>query len=161
MDNDKLVATVHNTALENLGNVEDILRFIPGIAESKDGLIVYGKGTPEYYINGRKLHDLSELQRLDGSEIRSIELIKNPGSEYSGSARAVINIKTIRKQGEGVSLIGKSYLQLAHRPSVQEMTSINYRKINLIYLQHFNIQIFNNIKTHRINMEYLMTPRSY
>lgn len=128
MDNDKLVATVHNTALENLGNVEDILRFIPGIAESKDGLIVYGKGTPEYYINGRKLHDLSELQRLDGSEIRSIELIKNPGSEYSGSARAVINIKTIRKQGEGVSLIGKSYLQLAHRPSVQEMTSINYRK---------------------------------
>ena len=45
--------------------------------------------------------DSSELQRLQSNEIQSIEVITNPGAQYDATVRAVVRIKTIRRQGDG------------------------------------------------------------
>lgn len=63
---DAMITGVAGTALEKAGTAEQMLDKIPNVT-SKDGEInVFGRGTPEIYVNGRKLLDNSELDRLSG-----------------------------------------------------------------------------------------------
>ena len=60
-------------------------------------------GSPEIYINNRKVYDSSELDRLRATEILSAEVITTPGAEYDADVTAVIRIRTIKQRGEGWS----------------------------------------------------------
>ena len=71
--------TVKGTVLENIGSAKDALSRIPGVYNGRNGLEVIGRGTPLIYINGRKLQDVNELERLRSNEIQSVEVIENPG----------------------------------------------------------------------------------
>ena len=63
MKGDAMITGVAGTALEKAGTAEQMLDKIPNVT-SKDGEItVFGRGTPEIYVNGRKLLDNSELDR--------------------------------------------------------------------------------------------------
>ena len=53
------------------------------------------------YINGRQMRDRSELDRLQSDNIKSVEVITNPGARYAASTRAVIRITTKKMLGEG------------------------------------------------------------
>ena len=96
-----LQTNVRGSVLENLGNANDVLARTPGLVKGQNGLEVIGKGAPLVYINGRKVTDASELQRLQSNEIQSIEVITNPGSQYDATVRAVVRIRTIKRQGDG------------------------------------------------------------
>ncbi|MBQ6653892.1 MAG: TonB-dependent receptor family protein [Prevotella sp.] len=89
------------SVLENVGSANDVLARTPGMMKGKNGLEVIGKGTPLYYINGRKVTDNSELERLQSNEIQSIEVITNPGAQYDATVLCVVRIRTIRRQGDG------------------------------------------------------------
>ena len=70
MKGDAMVTGVAGTALEKAGTAEQMLDKIPNVT-SKDGEInVFGRGTPEIYVNGRKLLDNSELDRLSAENIK-------------------------------------------------------------------------------------------
>lgn len=99
-----LQTSIRGTALENIGTANDVLARTPGIIKNQDGLQVIGKGSPVVYINGRKLTDATELDRLQSNEIQSIEVINNPGAQYDASVRSVVRIRTIKRQGEGFGL---------------------------------------------------------
>ena len=92
---------VRGSVLENVGTANDVLAKTPGIIKNQDGLQVIGKGAPLVYINGRKVTDASELDRLQSNEIQSVEVITNPGAQYDATVKAVVRIKTIRRQGDG------------------------------------------------------------
>ncbi len=94
-------ASIHGSVLENAGTAVDVLSKTPGIINGQNGLEVIGKGVPLIYINGHKVTDSSELSRLQSNEIQSIEVINNPGSQYDATVRAVVRIRTIRRQGDG------------------------------------------------------------
>ena len=96
-----LLTTVSGSVLENAGTAKDVLEKTPGIIKSQDGLEVIGRGAPLYYINGRKVNDTSELDRLQSNEIQSVEVITNPGSQYDATVRSVVRIKTVKRQGDG------------------------------------------------------------
>ncbi|MDO5321916.1 MAG: outer membrane beta-barrel protein [Bacteroidia bacterium] len=96
-----LQTSVRGTVLENVGTANDVLSRTPGVIKSQDGLQVVGKGAPLVYINGRKLSDMTELDRLQSNEIQSVEVITNPGAQYSASVRSVVRIRTIKHQGDG------------------------------------------------------------
>ena len=96
-----LQTNVHGSVLENAGSANDVLAKTPGLIKGQDGLEVIGKGSPLVYINGRKVTDATELDRLQSNEIQSIEVITNPGAQYDATVRSVVRIKTIRRQGEG------------------------------------------------------------
>ncbi len=96
-----LQTNVRGSVLENLGNANDVLARTPGLVKGQNGLEVIGKGAPLVYINGRKVTDASELQRLQSNEIQSIEVITNPGAQYDATVRAVVRIRTIKRQGDG------------------------------------------------------------
>ena len=96
-----LQTNIHGSVLENVGNANDVLARTPGLVKSQNGLEVIGKGSPMIYINGHRMTDSSELERLQSNEIQSVEVITNPGAQYDATIRAVVRIKTIRRQGDG------------------------------------------------------------
>ena len=96
-----LQTNVRGSVLENAGNANDVLAKTPGLIKGQNGLEVIGKGSPRVYINGRRVTDASELDRLQSNEIQSIEVITNPGAQYDATVRSVVRIKTIRRQGDG------------------------------------------------------------
>jgi hypothetical protein len=96
-----LQTNVRGSVLENAGTANDVLAKTPGLIKGQNGLEVIGKGSPMVYINGRRVSDASELDRLQSNEIQSVEVITNPGAQYDATVRAVVRIRTIRRQGDG------------------------------------------------------------
>ena len=96
-----LQTNVRGSVLENAGSANDVLAKTPGLIKGQNGLEVIGKGSPMVYINGRRVSDASELDRLQSNEIQSVEVITNPGAQYDATVRAVVRIRTIRRQGDG------------------------------------------------------------
>ena len=96
-----LQTNVRGSVLENVGSANDVLSKTPGLIKGQNGLEVIGKGSPMVYINGRRVTDASELDRLQSNEIQSVEVITNPGAQYDATVRAVVRIRTIRRQGDG------------------------------------------------------------
>jgi len=96
-----LQTAVKGSVLENAGTAKDVLSKTPGMIKGQNGLEVIGKGAPLVYINGRKVTDSSELDRLQSNEIQSVEVITNPGVQYDASVGSVVRIRTIRRQGDG------------------------------------------------------------
>ena len=47
------------------------------------------------------MRDKSELDHLHSDNIKSVEVITNPGARYAASTKAVIRITTKKIQGEG------------------------------------------------------------
>ena len=96
-----LQTSVRGSVLENVGSANDVLAKTPGLVKSANGIEVIGKGSPLVYINGHKVTDATELDRLQSNEIQSIEVITNPGAQYDATVRSVVRIKTIKRQGDG------------------------------------------------------------
>lgn len=96
-----MVTTITGTALSQSGSALEMLGKVPGMTRKGESVEVLGKGTPVYYINGRKMQDQDELKRLRSEEIHSVEVITNPGAQYDATISAVVRIKTVKRQGDG------------------------------------------------------------
>jgi hypothetical protein len=96
-----MVTTIQGTILGTSGTAKEMLAKVPGMTLKGEDLEVLGKGTPIFYINGRKMQDKEELKRLHSEEIASVEVITNPGAQYDATISSVVRIKTIRREGDG------------------------------------------------------------
>ena len=138
--NGGIVANVSTTLLSTVGTASDVLQRMPGIIANNDQIMVFGKGTPIVYINNRRLNDLSELDRLESSEIATVELINNPGAKYDAAGQAVLLIKTKRKMN-GFSAQATERLRQGKYLGDNENVSISYtnNKLNLFasYLHNY------------------------
>ncbi len=124
---DGLKTEVENTLLSKVGSAKAVLENLPGVQRKKDGLEVFGKGSPLIYINGRKLQNQTELDQISSEDIKSVELITNPGAKYDATVESVILIKTKRPQGEGFSFNTQASYYAAERPDLDLGTNWNYR----------------------------------
>jgi hypothetical protein len=127
---DGLQTNVRGSVLENVGTADDVLARTPGLIKGQNGLEVIGRGSPLVYINGRRVTDASEISRLQSNEIQSIEVITNPGAQYDASVRAVVRIKTIKRQGDGFGFnLAASDAQSLRRPYNDPVghLNVNYR----------------------------------
>lgn len=100
---DALVTNVENSILSQAGTANDVLTQVPMVLGRDGNYEVFGKGVPVIYINGRMVHDTNELSQLNSADIRSVEVITNPGAKYDASVTSVIRIRTKRPQGDGFS----------------------------------------------------------
>ena len=99
-----MITRIQGTPLASSGTLGEMLVKVPGMTGSEDGPEVLGKGTPLIYINGRLMRDDSELKRLRSEDIRDVEVINNPGAQYDATVRAVVRIRTVKQQGDGLGL---------------------------------------------------------
>ncbi|MBQ8875800.1 MAG: outer membrane beta-barrel protein, partial [Bacteroides sp.] len=122
-----LKANVIGTSLAKMGTAGEMLSHLPFVTEKDGSYTVLGHGTPEIYINNRKVRDTSELDRLRADEIVSAEVITTPGVEYASDVTAVIRIRTIKQRGEGWSgNVNLNYNQ-GHWAMANQQMSLNYR----------------------------------
>ena len=118
---------VENTLLSKVGTANAVLQNLPGVQKTKDGIEVFGKGAPLIYINGRKLQNQTELDQISSEDIKSVELISNPGAKYDATVGAVILIKTKRPQGEGFSFNSQATYAVGKCPDLALGLNWNYR----------------------------------
>ena len=124
---DAFVTTVEGTLLAEAGSAGDVLEHIPAVTRKDENFEVFGKGMPTIYINGRQVRDVDELERLNSSDIRRVELVTNPGARYDASVKSVIRIRTRRQKGDGFGFDLRSTYTYADRSQWHEQANLNYR----------------------------------
>ncbi|MBQ0021846.1 MAG: TonB-dependent receptor [Prevotellaceae bacterium] len=103
---DAMRTMISGSILEKAGSATDALAKIPSLkAEKGSGVEVFGRGAAEVYINGRKIQDMNELDRLRSEDILHVDVVQNPGARYAASTKAVVRITTKKRQGEGFSFV--------------------------------------------------------
>ena len=134
LDGSSIITTVRNTILSDVGDANDVMRYLPGVQVT--GMVdpkieVLGSGEPVIYINNRLVRNKSELKQLKSRDIEKIEVDTDPGAEYSSGTGAVIRIKTVAKQGDGLS--GSAEVQAGWMDHVVhgEDVALNYRRKGL------------------------------
>ena len=101
LKNGGMTTTVAGSVLEKAGTMEHLLDRIPNVSAQNGNIKVFGRGEPIIYINGRQMRDRSELDRFSSDNIKSVEVIANPGARYAASTKAVIRITTKKMLGDG------------------------------------------------------------
>ncbi len=158
-----MITTIQGTILGQSGTAKEMLAKVPGMTLKGEDLEVLGKGTPVFYINGRKMHDKEELKRLRSEEIASVEVISNPGAQYDATISAVVRIKTVRHEGDGFGFD----LNTGFNQDLRFGESDPNAQLNLRY-RHNNLDLFGMVNYwkydrttlfHDIQSNYLPTNR--
>ena len=101
-----MTVDIQHSILHDIGTANDLLAMLPMVQQDSDGKFnVLAKGEPEIYINNKKVRDPNELKQLKSVDIKSVDVITSPGAKYNAEVNAVIRIKTLKTQGEGLSLM--------------------------------------------------------
>ncbi|RRD02093.1 outer membrane beta-barrel family protein [Prevotella sp. OH937_COT-195] len=95
-----IMVSIKGTPLEKFGSAAEMMKHLPLMMS--DGTIA-GHGTPEVYVNSKKVRNPEELYRLSAEDILSAEIITLPGTEYDANVKSVVRLKTARRAGEGWS----------------------------------------------------------
>ena len=118
---------VSGSELEKVGTSKDLLKRLPTVKSTDDGVEIFGRGAAEVYVNGRKLYDMKELEQIPSDQILNVEIINSPGARYASSTKAVVRIKTKRPQGEGWGFRDELKGYYVNGASISNQTDINYR----------------------------------
>lgn len=128
---DAMVTRVEGTILEKAGTLAELLDKIPNVTvKDEKEVTVFSRGTPEIYINGRLVRDNVELSQIMADNVKSVEVVNNPGSRYDAEVRAVIRITTKKAEGEGFGFDNTFRTSKQHLAGwmFSEMFNFNYRK---------------------------------
>ena len=78
-------------------------------------------------IDGRLIRDNSELEQLSSKEIKSVDVVQNPGARYDATVKAVIRIQTIKRVGDGFGFDIRSTWSQSEYTNLNETINMNYR----------------------------------
>ena len=140
--NGGFVTQVDNTLLSKAGKAKDVLTRLPRVSEKDGEYVVFGKGKPEIYINGRKLKNNDELLKLESKDIKSVEVLTNPGAQYDASVQSVIRIKTIHNIGDGLSATLTGTATQQRKGWFSDLAQLNYRYGNWDVFVELNHQSY-------------------
>ena len=127
LQGNSLMMNVEGTVMSRLGTAEDVLSRVPTISKKGDGYEILGKGAPLIYLNNRKLTDLNELRNIQSDNIRSVEVVQNPGARYDATVQAVIVIRTRRATGQGLGVELSSWSRKGRGYQNNERINLTYR----------------------------------
>ncbi|MGI6222249.1 MAG: TonB-dependent receptor domain-containing protein [Prevotella sp.] len=117
---------IHNSMLKDVGTANDVISMLPGIEGSDGNFKVFAKGTPEIYIDNRKVQNANELKYLKSNEIKSIDIITSPGAKYNAEVSSVIRIKTMKNASHGISLTAYGQGKYNKKWTTYDDASIRY-----------------------------------
>jgi hypothetical protein len=111
----KTVVRVAGSMLANLPEVGDILRRTPGLKVEDNNITVFGKGTPQIFIDGRE-SSYEEVKLLQPQQILSIEVDSNPSARYDAQYSSVVRVKTTKaRKGISGQIANHSYFGRRYR----------------------------------------------
>lgn len=134
---------VENTSLSSNNSVSEILRKSPEIIADETGnLSIFGKGNAIIYLNGKRITN-SQLSLVFPSNLKKIEIIRNPSSKYDAQGGAVINLKTITQLSNGYQVKIKQNLSNSNFGGFISNSDLNFNyKFNKFSTKaHYNLQL--------------------
>ena len=123
-----MTVDIQNSLLKDVGTADDVLSMLPQVQGSDGNFTVFAKGTPEIYINNKKMQNARELKQLKSTDIKSVDVITSPGARYNAEVGAVIRIKTIRRQGDGMSVEAYSQVKRNNKWTTYDDVTVKHRK---------------------------------
>ncbi len=135
---DRLIYNVQSSVFSNGLSCNELLKNIPRIDPTSDGLKIIGKGNVLVMIDGRLLNisgnDLKNyLKTIRSENIEKVEVITNPSAKYDASGNSgLINIKLKKKTNLGFDgTISSKFIQRT-KPSINNSLNLNYSTQKLI-----------------------------
>ena len=122
-----MTVDIQNSMMKDVGTADDVLSMLPRVQGEDGNFTVFSKGTPEIYINNKKVQNARELKQLKSTDIKSVDIITSPGAKYNAEVGAVIRIKTIRPQDEGVSVEAYSQVKYNEKWTTYDDATVKYR----------------------------------
>lgn len=107
------IISISGSPFGGFQDFDTMLENLPGMSPSGAGPIVIGGGIPKYFVNGREIKELNELKAIQPSNVKTIEINRIPGAEYSSNGQPVVLI-TLKK-----SLDDYVYLNVGASTSVK------------------------------------------
>ena len=123
---------VSNSSLAKSGMGIDLVKKLPGIMVVDNQIEVLGKGKPLIIIDG-VASSFFEFEALSSDQIASVEIIKNPSSQYSASANCVIKISTLYQKYKGWNMTMMHRYSKATFDSYYSSISFAYKKRKATY----------------------------
>ena len=139
-----LVTDVENSPLAIAGTANNVLMRVPMVVDNGGSLEVFGKGTPEIRINGRKVNDLQELAQLNSQDIKNVSVITNSGAAYAADVKSVILIRTKPPKGDGISGTLRSDNGFLHYFRTGNSVDLKYRTRGLELFANYGWWYGNN-----------------
>lgn len=133
LKNGAVITTVAGSILEKAGNIYNLLDRIPNVTTQNGKINIFGIGEPVIYINGKKVRDNTELDRLNPDEISTVEVKQNPGAQYASNVKAVIRINTKKRTKDGFGFETRTFGKNDENSRIggYEQLNINYQKKGL------------------------------
>lgn len=133
LKNGAVITTVAGSILEKTGNIYNLLDRIPNVTTQNGKINIFGIGEPVIYINGKKVRDNTELDRLNPDEISTVEVKQNPGAQYASNLKAVIRINTKKRTKDGFGFETRTFGKNDENSRIggYEQLNINYQKKGL------------------------------
>ena len=124
-----MTVDIQNSLLKDVGTADDVLAMLPQVQGSDGNFTVFAKGTPEIYINNKKVRNAQqELKQLKSTDIKSIDVITSPGARYDAEVQSVIRIKTIRRQGDGISAEAYGQVKRNNKWTTYDDVTVKHRR---------------------------------
>ena len=136
-----MTVDIQNSLLKDVGTADDVLSMLPQVQGSDGNFTVFAKGTPEIYINNKKVQNARELKQLKSTDIKSVDVITSPGAKYNAEVGAVIRIKTKKHQGDGISVEAYSQVVYNEKWTNYDDAMVKYRTGGL---EVFGVGVFQN-----------------
>ena len=121
-----MTVDIQNSLLKDVGTADDVLSMLPQVQGSDGNFTVFAKGTPEIYINNKKVQNARELKQLKSTDIKSVDVITSPGAKYNAEVGAVIRIKTNKHQGDGISMEAYSQVKFNEKWTTYDDVTVKY-----------------------------------
>lgn len=122
-----MTVDIQNSLLKDVGTADDVLSMLPQVQGSDGNFTVFAKGTPEIYINNKKVQNARELKQLKSTDIKSVDVITSPGARYNAEVGAVIRIKTKKHQSDGISVEAYSQVKYNEKWTTYDDATVKYR----------------------------------
>lgn len=122
-----MTVDIQNSLLKDVGTADDVLSMLPQVQGGDGNFTVFAKGTPEIYINNKKVQNARELKQLKSTDIKSVDVITSPGAKYNAEVGAVIRIKTKKRQGDGISMEAFSQVKYNEKWTTYDDATVKYR----------------------------------
>ena len=122
-----MTVDVQHSILHDVGTADDLLSMLPLVKARNGKYEVLTKGEPEIYINNKKVRDPIELKQLKSADVKSVDIITAPGAKYNAEVNAVIRIKTLKTQGDGLSLMATTQTWKNNKLNNYDDLTLKYR----------------------------------
>lgn len=136
--NTLLIDVESDEVLSRQENIYELLDRIPGLNKSGNTITALGNRVPVYYIDNRKVTDVSELEMLSVEQIRNIKFITTTNALYDSDGRPVIAIKT-KRMGDGLAynLMGDFRQGKFFSQKYRFNLTYNYKKWDIIFAYRY------------------------